>query len=68
MELKLAVQAANITLEELAEATGLHASSLSRAQHGLELPASQQLAIRKALRSASKKAAEAALKLHESLK
>lgn len=66
-ELKSAIKAANITLEELAHETGIHASTLSRAQSGLVLSIDQQARITTALRAALKRAERQAARTHEKL-
>lgn len=66
-ELKAALKAANMSLEELADATGIHASTLSRACSGLVLTGDKPARILAALKSASRKAEVAARKLRESL-
>jgi transcriptional regulator with XRE-family HTH domain len=66
-ELRSALKAAGLTLDELATATGIHATTLSRATNGLRLSAEQDHAVRKALRAALKKAETAAARERERL-
>jgi hypothetical protein len=66
-ELKAAIRAANVTLEMLSAVTGIHYTTLSRAQNGLVLSARHQRAITKALKAASLATAERAMSLHKEL-
>jgi transcriptional regulator with XRE-family HTH domain len=67
IELRSALKASGLTLHELAEATGIHATTLSRATNGLRLSDEQEHAVRKALRAALKKAEAAAARERERL-
>jgi transcriptional regulator with XRE-family HTH domain len=60
VELKNAIDAANLTLAELGEATGIHYTTLSRATNGLALSAEQERRVQVALRAALKRAESAA--------
>jgi transcriptional regulator with XRE-family HTH domain len=59
-ELRSAIKASGLTLEELASKCGVHATTLSRATNGLRLSDAQEHAVRKALRAALKQAEVAA--------
>jgi transcriptional regulator with XRE-family HTH domain len=55
-ELRNALKASGLTLDELADATGVHATTLSRATNGLHLRPDQERRVRAALRAALRKA------------
>ena len=55
-ELRSALKTSGLTLDELAAATGIHATTLSRATNGLRLSAEQERRVKAALRAALKKA------------
>ena len=59
-DLKSAIDAANVTLMELATMTGIHYTTLSRATNGLHLSDDQTKRVKQALRVALRKAENAA--------